>query len=217
MKEIRIVRDVFGRNQEEAAGLRRRFEASGTLVLNLIGSPGGGKTSVIEATGRQLGQAVRLLVIEGDVETQRDADRLRALGITALQIETHGACHLDVEMIEEQLAQVNLEEVELLIIENVGNLICPTAFDLGEAFRVVVASTAEGVDKPLKYPEAYHGADVCVLNKIDLLGALDFDVEAFESYARRANEALRIFRVSCTSGEGLDGWRQWLAEQMGDK
>ena len=217
MKEIRIARDVFGRNQEEAASLRGRFEASGTLVVNLIGSPGSGKTSLIEATGRHLGEAGRLVVIEGDVETQRDAERLEALGIRALQIETHGACHLDVEMIEEQLAGVALDEVDLLIIENIGNLICPTAFDLGEAVRVVVASTAEGVDKPLKYPEAYHGADACVLNKIDLLGHIDFDVAAFESYARRANEALRIFRLSCTSGEGIGAYQQWLAGQMSGK
>jgi len=210
MPDIQIERNVYDRNDACAEANRKRFRDCGVLVLNVLSSPGSGKTSLIEETARRMGGERRIFVVEGDVETERDAERIRAVGVDAVQIQTHGACHLDAEEIGEAVADVDLASYDLLIIENVGNLICPTAFDLGESLRIVVGSTTEGEDKPVKYPEAYHGADVCVLNKIDLLAHVPFDAEVFEAAARRANGELRIFRTSCTTGEGLDEWCEWL-------
>ncbi|MBN1844053.1 MAG: hydrogenase nickel incorporation protein HypB [Sedimentisphaerales bacterium] len=214
MSRIKVEKNVYNRNQELAEENRRRFQQAGAYVVNMISSPGSGKTSLIERLApRCVAAGRRLFVIEGDVETERDADRLRRLGVEAVQIQTHGACHLDAAAVARALAGAELAGVDLLIIENVGNLICPTGFDLGEQLRIVVASTAEGDDKPLKYPAAYHKADVCILNKMDLLAWVDFDVERFEAAARRANAQLQLFRTSCRTGEGIDAWCDWLMQR----
>jgi len=216
MSEVKVEKNVYNRNQELAGQNRQRFQDAQTYVINMVSSPGSGKTSLIEQMGPRLTSAgSKVFVIEGDVETERDADRLRQLGIEAVQIQTHGSCHLDATKVAKVLAGVKLEEVDLLIIENVGNLICPTGFDLGEDLRVVVASTAEGDDKPVKYPAAYHKADVCILNKIDLLGHIDFDVQQFQSGARRAKPDLTIFHTSCRTLEGIELWCDWLRSRCG--
>ena len=211
MTEIPLEQNVYGRNQACADGNRGRFAKAGLVVLNLLSSPGAGKTSLLERTAAHIADERRIFVVEGDVETERDADRIRALGVEAKQIQTHGGCHLDAESVARALAGVDLGAFDLLLIENVGNLICPAGFDLGEDVRVIVASTTEGADKPVKYPEAYYRADVCVLNKIDLLAHVPFDVAQFEFAARRANEGLRLFRTSCTTDEGIGEWCTWLA------
>ncbi|MCY2930728.1 MAG: hydrogenase nickel incorporation protein HypB [Planctomycetota bacterium] len=210
MTEIPLQKSVFQRNQAQADRIRRRFAQAGLAVVNLLSSPGAGKTSLLEQTAARLAGRRRIFVVEGDLETERDADRIRAAGLPARQIQTHGACHLDAESIEQALTDVDLNAYDLLLIENIGNLICPTGFDLGEDVRVVVASTTEGDDKPHKYPEAYHASDVCVLNKIDLLPYVPFRVEAFLAAARRANPGLVFFQTSCTTGEGIDAWCEYL-------
>jgi hydrogenase nickel incorporation protein HypB len=215
MSELKVKKNVYNRNQELAEQIRRRLQDAGAFGINMVSSPGSGKTSLIEQMGPRLAAAgCKIFVVEGDVETERDADRLRRLGIDVVQIQTHGSCHLDAAMIAKVLEGVKLADVDLLIIENVGNLICPTGFDLGENLRVVVASTAEGDDKPLKYPEAYHKADVCILNKIDLLEHIDFDVPQFEAGARRAKPDLKIFHTSCRTSKGIDAWCDWLLTQI---
>ncbi len=210
MANISLKESLFGRNQTEADSNRQRFARAGLVVVNLLSSPGSGKTSLLEQTASCLKGKKRIFVVEGDLETERDADRIRAAGLPARQIQTHGACHLDAESIDKALSDVDLSGYDLLLIENIGNLICPTGFDLGESVRVVVASTTEGDDKPHKYPEAYHGADVCVLNKIDLLPYVPFRVEAFLAAARRANPELVFLQTSCTSGQGIEAWCEFL-------
>ncbi len=213
-REIKLKKNVHNRNQELADELREKFKAAGTYVINMISSPGSGKTSLIEKMGPYLKGNTELFVIDGDLETERDADRLREVGIKAVQIQTHGSCHLDATMIDKALEGVDLNTIDLLIIENVGNLVCPTSFDLGENLRVVVASTTEGDDKPLKYPSSYHRAEVCIFNKIDLLPYIQFDVDQFEAAARRANENLQIFHTSCSTGQGIQQLCQWLQDEV---
>ncbi len=210
MAKINVKKDITSRNRQLADELRKRFVAAGTYVINIISSPGSGKTSLIEKMGPQLIDNLSLFVIDGDLETQNDANRLKQAGIPAVQIETHGCCHLDAVMIDKVLVNIDLDRVDLLIIENIGNLICPVGFDLGENMRVVAASPAEGQDKPLKYPQAYHRADVCIFNKIDLLPYIKFDTTQFEADARRANPNLQFFYTSCLTGQGVDNWSQWL-------
>ena len=210
MAKISVGQNIYGKNDEQAEANRRRFREAKVFVINMLSSPGSGKTSLLERTAVGLAGDLRLLVIDGDVETERDADRLRQLGIEALQIQTHGSCHLDARRIAAQCEAVSLADYDLLLIENIGNLVCPSNYDLGETARVVVASTTEGDDKPLKYPEVYHTADVCVLNKIDLLPYVAFSVEAFEAGARRVNDKLTFFRTSCTTDEGIEAWCTWL-------
>ena len=212
MTRIKVKKDIYSRNQEQADDNRRVFESLGVRVINMVSSPGSGKTSIIEQSVRHIGNTTRILVVEGDVETENDANRIRSLGVQALQIQTHGSCHLDAFMVAEKLEDVDMSEVELLIIENVGNLICPTGFDLGEDLRVVVASTTEGDDKPVKYPEAYHSANVCIINKMDLLEYVTFDLETFEAGAQRTNQKLRFFHTSCKTAQGIDQWCSCLKE-----
>ncbi|MCF7957375.1 MAG: hydrogenase nickel incorporation protein HypB [Phycisphaerae bacterium] len=214
-RQIQLKKNVYNRNQELADELRERFKKAGTYVINMISSPGSGKTSLIEKMAPRLNAGLKLFVIDGDLETERDADRLREVGIEAVQIQTHGSCHLDATMIGKALEGVALEAIDLLIIENVGNLVCPTSFDLGETLRVVVASTTEGDDKPLKYPASYHRAGVCIFNKTDLLPYVRFDVAQFEAAARRANGELKIFHTSCSTGQGIEELCQWLSDQVG--
>ncbi len=210
MARIPISQRVRGKNDEVAERNRVLFTEAGLCVMNVLSSPGSGKTSLLERTVVRLAESLRIMVIDGDVETERDAERMRALGVEALQIQTHGACHLDARRVAGELERFDPAAYDLLLIENIGNLVCPSAFDLGETVRVVVASTTEGDDKPLKYPEAYHTADACVLNKVDLLPHVTFDVEAFEAAAHQANEELALFRTSCITDEGIPEWCEWV-------
>jgi len=207
---LRIERDILAHNDAFAAGNRARFEALGALALNLVSSPGSGKTTVLTATIDALAGEMPLAVIEGDQQTQNDADRIRATGVPAVQVNTGKGCHLDAHMIEHALERLDLARGAVLFIENVGNLVCPAAFDLGERHKVVVLSVTEGEDKPLKYPDMFAAADLMLLNKVDLLPHVDFDVDACIGYARRVNPRIGCIRLSARSGEGMQGWLGWL-------
>lgn len=208
---VKLEQDIFARNDAHAAQNRELFSANGILALNLVSSPGSGKTTLLVRTLQALKEKLPLAVIEGDQQTDNDAERIRATGIEATQINTGKGCHLDAQMIERALQQMQLPQNGILFIENVGNLVCPAAFDLGEAAKVVVLSVTEGEDKPLKYPDMFRAARLMLLNKCDLLPYLDFDVARAEEYARRVNPDIRIIRISATGGEGMEDWLAWLA------
>lgn len=210
----RVERDILAKNDELASANRAMFAALGILALNLVSSPGSGKTTLLVKTLQALKGRVPLAVIEGDQQTDNDAERIRSTGVEAIQINTGKGCHLDARMIGHALGEMRLPEKGILFIENVGNLVCPAAFDLGEAAKVVVLSVTEGEDKPLKYPDMFRAAKLMLLNKCDLLPYLAFDVALAEEYARRVNPAIRIIRISATSGEGMTEWLAWLAAEQ---
>ena len=205
---IQIERDILARNDGYAAENRRRFDEQGIFALNLVSSPGSGKTSLLCRTIEALKGQLSIAVIEGDQQTSRDAERIRATGVAALQINTGKGCHLDAHMVGHALHELAPAEDSLLLIENVGNLVCPAAFDLGEACKVVILSVTEGEDKPLKYPNMFHAASLMLLNKVDLLPHLSFDSDLAIAYARQINPALQVIPLSATTGEGCE---QWLA------
>jgi hydrogenase nickel incorporation protein HypB len=207
---VAVRKSALGWNERIAARLRRRFRRNRVTVVNVMSSPGSGKTSLLEHTARRLGSEVRLAAIEGDMQTDRDARRLRAVGLETALINTGRGCHLDAQMIENALGELRLADIELLLVENVGNLVCPAAFDLGETASVAVFSTTEGHDKPAKYPEMFRRVDLVVLNKTDLAEAADFDSAAFAADVRSVNGQLPILPLSCKTGEGLDAWLDWL-------
>ena len=211
---MRIEQDILGKNDQYAGANRSWFQAQGILALNLVSSPGSGKTSLLTRSIQDLKDRYPLAVIEGDQQTSHDADRIRATGVPALQINTGKGCHLDAHMIGHAIESLPLAPRSLLFIENVGNLVCPAAFDLGEAHKVAILSVTEGEDKPIKYPDMFHAADLMLLNKIDLLPYLDFDVEQCIGYARRVNPSIQVLQVSARSGEGLEAWYAWLGERM---
>ncbi len=211
---VQIEQDILGKNDQYAAANRSWFQAHGILALNLVSSPGSGKTSLLTRSIQDLKDHYPLAVIEGDQQTSHDADRIRATGVPALQINTGKGCHLDAHMVGHAIESIALAPRSLLFIENVGNLVCPAAFDLGEAHKVAILSVTEGEDKPLKYPDMFHAADLILLNKIDLLPYLDFDVEQCIGYARRVNPDIQVLQVSARSGEGLEAWYAWLRERM---
>lgn len=215
--QIRIEQPVLNENQKIAARLRDEFIASGTLCLNFISSPGSGKTSLLEKTLELLPQEVRAAVLTGDLQTDNDARRLARYGYPVRQITTVGACHLDAKMVEKHLESWALDEIDLLLIENVGNLVCPTSYDLGEEAKVVVLSVTEGEDKPLKYPGIFRKAELMVLNKIDLLPYVPFKVELARENARRIHPEIEIIETSCTTGQGLSDWMTWLRQRMKTK
>jgi hydrogenase nickel incorporation protein HypB len=210
---VQIEQDILGKNNQYAASNRQWFAERGILALNLVSSPGSGKTTLLTETLTRLHGTVPMAVVEGDQQTSHDADRIRATGVPALQINTGKGCHLDAHMVGHALESLPIANGGILFIENVGNLVCPAAFDLGEAHKVVILSVTEGEDKPIKYPDMFHAADVMILNKIDLLPYLTFDVALCEEYARRVNPALHILHVSATSGVGIDAWIAWLQQQ----
>jgi hydrogenase nickel incorporation protein HypB len=214
---IRLERQVLERNDRIAERNRGWFDARGICALNLVSSPGAGKTTLLERSLRDLGSELRLHVIEGDQETSADADRIRAAGGRAVQINTGTGCHLDAAMVARALPELEAPPGSTLFIENVGNLVCPALFDLGERAKVLIASVADGEDKPLKYPHMFRAAAVLVLNKIDLLPHLNFDAERFLSNARQVNPRLRVFRVSAARGDGLPAWYAWLREQQRER
>ncbi|MCO7217661.1 hydrogenase nickel incorporation protein HypB [Halomonas sp. OfavH-34-E] len=206
---VEIETNILARNDAIAEGNRRRLEADGVLALNLVSSPGSGKTTLLVDTIRRLG-AEGVAVIEGDQQTANDARRIRETGVPALQVNTGKGCHLDASMVERALPQVSPPGLGLLFIENVGNLVCPAGFDLGEDAKVVILSVTEGEDKPLKYPHMFAAASLMLLSKVDLAPHVDFDMDACEAYARRINPELEILRLSATSGEGMDAWLDWI-------
>ncbi|MCF8049156.1 MAG: hydrogenase nickel incorporation protein HypB [Desulfarculaceae bacterium] len=210
MADIEVGRNILEANQSMADQFRQRFAAQGIKVLNLISSPGAGKTSVLEKTLTRLGGRLNCAVIEGDIQTDEDAQRVAACGVPAVQIQTQGACHLDGPMIGEALEALDLEGLELLIIENVGNLVCPVDFDLGEDMKVAVLSVTEGDDKPAKYPALFRAAGVLLVNKIDLLPYIDCDLERIHDTCRTLNPQQKVFDISCRTGEGLKEWVAWL-------
>jgi hydrogenase nickel incorporation protein HypB len=207
---VRIEQDILGKNNEYAASNRRWFADHAVLALNLVSSPGSGKTALLTRTLEALQGELPAVVIEGDQQTANDAERIRATGVKALQINTGKGCHLDAHMVGHALESLKPADGSLLFIENVGNLVCPAAFDLGEAHKVVILSVTEGEDKPLKYPDMFHAADLMLLNKVDLLPYLDFDVARCIEYARRVNPRIRVLQVSARSGSGMEDWYQWL-------
>lgn len=210
-EKIAVERKVLSENDKLAAEIRSQLMQRGVVALNFVSSPGSGKTSLLEKTLAALNHELRLGLIAGDVQTENDADRLKRAGGKLVQpIVTGGLCHLDAKMITRVLPEFDLAQLDLLFIENVGNLVCPSSYDLGEDMKVVVLSTTEGDDKPLKYPGMFRRAKVMVINKIDLLGTSDFDLARVKENARRINADLKVFEVSCRTGAGLPAWFDWL-------
>jgi hydrogenase nickel incorporation protein HypB len=213
MDRVPLERKVLSENDRIAAELRARFQDYGILCLNLISSPGSGKTSLLERTLEALPRQDRVAVLTGDIQTENDANRLKRFGFPVKQITTGGTCHLDARMIERHLADWNLEDLDLLLIENVGNLVCPASYDLGEAAKIVVLSVTEGEDKPLKYPSIFFKSDLLVLNKIDLLPYVPFEINEAADNARKVQPGMEIVKVSCLTGNGLHEWMTWLAHR----
>lgn len=207
---IQLERDILSHNDELAQRNRRFFSSRGIRALNLVSSPGSGKTALLERTLVALPPEIPRAVIEGDQQTDNDAERIAATGAPVVQINTGKGCHLDAEMIDRALPSLPLPENSLLFIENVGNLVCPALFDLGETERVVIISVTEGDDKPLKYPDMFHTAQVCIINKIDLLPYVPFSVNKVVENARRINPSLRFFQLSAHTGEGMEDWLAYL-------
>lgn len=210
--EIKLVKDILAANEAIAAQNRAFFTEHGVYVVNLMGSPGAGKTTLLERTIEDLKVRRKIAVIEGDIATSRDAERIAAHSIQAVQINTGGECHLDGNMVRGGLEQLNFDGIELLVVENVGNLVCPAEFNIGEDAKVMICSVTEGDDKPLKYPLMFQVSSVLLLNKIDLLPHVAFDLERFRADALKVNPRLEIMPLSCNTGEGLENWLRWLEE-----
>jgi hydrogenase nickel incorporation protein HypB len=207
---VQVEQDILAKNNQYAGGNRRYFAEHGIFALNLVSSPGSGKTSLLTRTVERLKGKAKIGVIEGDQQTSLDADRIRATGVPAVQINTGKGCHLDAHMVGHALEKLALPDDSLLLIENVGNLVCPSSFDLGEAHKVAILSVTEGEDKPLKYPDMFAAADVMLLNKVDLLPYLSFNVPLCIEYARRINPYIRVILTSAVSDEGMAEWQEWL-------
>ena len=213
-REIQVEQDILSKNNLLAERNRGFFEARNILALNLVSSPGSGKTSLLEKTIKELGKEIKFFVIEGDQQTMNDANRIHAAGAPVVQINTGNGCHLDSDMVNKAVKELNVESNSVLMIENVGNLVCPSLFDLGEAHRVVIISTTEGDDKPLKYPTMFQSSDICIINKTDLLPYVDFDVEKVKQYAMQVNHHLKFFELSVKTGEGMDRSLVFMAEEV---
>ena len=208
------MQNVLKANDSIAAENRSYFADKGVLAINIMSSPGAGKTTLIENTIEALKDEFTIAVIEGDIQTTYDAERISATGAQTVQINTGGACHLDANMISHSLSQLDLNSADLLIIENVGNLVCPAEFDLGENYKAAILSVSEGDDKPLKYPLVFNISDALLINKTDLLPYVDCDVGRIKETSLRINPDLEIFEVSCKTGDGLDGWYDWLRAKI---
>jgi hydrogenase nickel incorporation protein HypB len=207
---VQIEQDILSKNNAYATGNRQRLADRGIFALNLVSSPGSGKTTLLVKTIELLKGRQRVAVIEGDQQTSQDAERIRATGAQAIQINTGKGCHLDAHMVGHAMGKLELTDDSLLMIENVGNLVCPAAFDLGEAHKVVILSVTEGEDKPIKYPDMFRAATLMLMNKCDLLPHLSFDVPRAIEYARRVNPGIEVIEVSATTGQGMDAWLAWL-------
>ncbi len=207
--EIKVYSGLKGENEKFAAENRKLLEANDTVMINMIGAPGCGKTSLLEASGRSL--PLRIEVLEGDVATTNDARRLQEAGIRARQLVTGGACHLEAKLVHRALVEMDLDSLDVVVVENVGNLVCPASFDIGENAKVALLSITEGEDKPLKYPLLFRRAYAVVITKVDLADALGVSPDAYEENVRRVNPDVNVMRVSSRSGEGLASWAKWLA------
>ena len=212
--EIKVVKDILDANEQIAGRNRQLFGSNKVFAVNLMSSPGAGKTSLILQTIKRLKGKTKVGVVEGDISSSLDAEAIGKEGVPVVQINTGGECHLDANMTSSALGDLPLGDIELLLIENVGNLVCPAEFRIGEDMRILIASTPEGDDKPFKYPLMFHEADAVLVNKIDLLPYLKFDVDAFTKTIKGINQKARVFPLSCTTGEGIDAWVGWLQEQV---
>lgn len=212
--KIPVVKNILEANDRIAEENRKLFEKEKVAVINLMSSPGSGKTSLLERTADAIKGHIRMGVIEGDIQSTRDAERIAEKGVPAVQINTDGACHLDGNMIRDALPNFDLSQLDLLVVENVGNLVCPAEFNVGEDHKVVILSVAEGADKPEKYPLIFHESSVLLINKIDLLPYVDCDVKEIRDTSLRINPKLVIFEISCKTGEGIDRWAKWLSTQI---
>jgi hydrogenase nickel incorporation protein HypB len=213
-REIDLEREILHKNDLLAERNKGYFEAKNIFAINLVSSPGSGKTSLLERTIADLKSEISFNVIEGDQQTTNDADRIAALHVPVIQINTGKGCHLDSEMIAKAVKELCPKEGSLMMIENVGNLVCPSMFDLGENIRVVIISITEGEDKPIKYPDMFHGSQVCIINKIDLLPYLKFDIEKLKDYAKKVNPNLEFFEVSTYTGQGMESWYTFLKKSL---
>jgi hydrogenase nickel incorporation protein HypB len=216
-KKIELEERVLSKNERLAEKNRVVFVTAKVAVVNMVSSPGAGKTTLLERTIRELKDEMTIGVIEGDQQTDRDAKRIEATGVPVHQINTMDACHLDAHMIQHALETFSLDELDLLFIENVGNLICPGAFDLGEDYRAVVLSTTEGEDKPLKYPGIFIGSQLAIINKVDLLEVLELDLNQYLSFVKKVNPSIECLSVSAKTGEGIAGWYDWLRDKVAVK
>lgn len=217
MSVITIERKVLEKNDEIAAKNRELFNKNKIFTANLVSSPGSGKTSIVEKTLEHFKGKVNISVIEGDVQTNLDAERVAKYGVPVVQIVTNGSCHLEAKLVNDALSNFKLEGTDVLFIENVGNLVCPAAYDLGEDMKIVIASTTEGDDKPLKYPRMFINASVLLINKIDLIPYLNCNLDVLKKNALQINPKLEIFEVSCTTGEGIEKWCSWLESKVPKK
>jgi hydrogenase nickel incorporation protein HypB len=217
MSTVRVIRNILEANERIAQQNAALFKRTGVFVINVMSSPGAGKTTLLERTIEQLSGRLRMGVIEGDIQSAVDAERIEKHGVKAVQINTGGACHLDGNMIHDALDEFDLEALDLLVVENVGNLVCPAEFQLGEDIKIMLLSVTEGDDKPLKYPLMFQESTALVINKIDLLPYVQCSVEAIEERAKALRPDMAIFRVSCTTGEGLSAWVSWLEQRVGGK
>jgi hydrogenase nickel incorporation protein HypB len=212
--EIKVVKDILDANERIAEKNRQLLDSNKVFAVNLMSSPGAGKTSLILQTLKRLKGKIKIGVIEGDVSSSLDAETVAKEGVPVVQINTGGGCHLDANMTSSALGNMPLKGIKLLLIENVGNLICPAEFALGEHRRVLISSIPEGGDKPFKYPLMFHQADAVLINKIDLLPYLKFDVQAFSRTIRKMNKKVKIIQISCTAGQGIEQWVSWLLNQI---
>jgi hydrogenase nickel incorporation protein HypB len=213
MSVITIERKVLEKHDQIAERNRQFFQDRGIFVLNLVSSPGAGKTTILEKTFQELRGSMKTSVIEGDVQTDLDAQRVAKYGVPVVQIVTMGGCHLEAGLVQDALQNLDLNAVDLLFIENVGNLVCPSNYDLGEAMKVVVLSTTEGDDKPLKYPAMFHNSSVLIINKIDLIPYVNCNLDVLRGNALKINPALKVFEVSCFTGAGIQEWCNWLRKK----
>ena len=214
--EIKVLKTILSANEEIAKKNRALLDKNNVFAVNIMASPGAGKTSLILETIRKLKGRIRIGVIEGDIASSVDAKTVGKEGVPVVQINTGGSCHLDANMIQNALGNMTLEDIELLLIENVGNLVCPAEFTIGDHKKVLISSTPEGHDKPFKYPLMFHTVDVVLLNKVDLMPYLDFDPEIFSRAIKGINEKVEVFPISCTSGQGIEQWLSWLLARMGN-
>jgi hydrogenase nickel incorporation protein HypB len=213
---VNLEKEILAKNNLLAERNRKWFQTENILALNLVSSPGSGKTTLLERTIRDLGKQIPFLVIEGDQETTNDAERIRATGCQVVQVNTGTGCHLEADMVARGIEELRPPKNSAVMIENVGNLVCPALFDLGEKSKVVILSVTEGDDKPLKYPHMFRASDILILNKIDLLPHVQFDMDRCIQYARQVNPHIRVFQLSATTGEGLDVWHHWLKQRLDD-
>lgn len=214
--KVKVVTRILEANERLAAENRKLFDEAGVYVINLMSAPGAGKTSLLERTIKELDKKLKIAVIEGDIAGTQDAERIGSLGVPVIQINTGGACHLDANMISEVLGELPLKEIDLLFVENVGNLVCPAEFKIGEDIKVMLLSITEGDDKPLKYPLMFQESSALILNKIDLLPHTNASIDKIKKDATSLNPSLKIFEVSCKTGEGIAGWSDWLTKNVHD-